>query len=450
MFTTRFRKGLRVPGNGMRAAAPKHWPQLIPLRTSHAALLTAWLCAWTSNAPGGESDLDADPWSAPLSAEALGATSQSGRPATAVATTPASPVETPSAEAPDGAATAAAIPLPVPTPTVSVSTDGRERSLILAIPLNEDRSAPEQVLNSVIYISGPLQSPGPFEFNAAADAQIPEPVIAFEPPSEHADEVSLAALGAIDEIARDSLAMSYPAKLEDIPLPLELDDAPLLPTRNSLSIEPNADVIWAPVAAEQHTATQSFEASSVLAVLQSPLSAQPQAPAGIAEPAAPDARAGSALPSVAQQLAKLDIAERLPGPPLAVAALAQVSAFDPSRTVQRFEVTGKSALSRPIIDDALKAFLGVERNDEQLQAARNALQRAHDVNGQRVKVVLGEQRERNGVAQLDVRELKRYSLRIAGELRYDPVSRRNVRTDVVFDHDEPLPNLILSRKLTLR
>lgn len=436
MSTTRIRQCFRV-AERLREAKSKPSAPLIPLRTSHAALLTVAFCAWTSNAPGGDGDLTADPWETPLSAEALESTSQTGTPNTALATTPPPP-PTAIANPPIAPAVTPAATATLAAPTVSISTDGRERSLVLAIPVHAERIAPEQAPLSVIYTSGPLQNLGPFEFGAAADAEIPEPVVAFEPAAARFDEASVVALSAVDQVVRDGFAASYPAKLEDIVLPAKLDVAPSF-TRGSTPAGQSEHLVWAPAIAEPRMAIQFAEALPIpLEQITQPTVASPTNTSTMSAAVTP------------QQLARLDVADRLPGPPLAAAALAQVSAFDASRTVQRFEVTGKTALARPLIDDALKAFLGVERTDEQLQAARTALQRAHDVNGQRVKVVLGEKREHDGVARLDVRELKRYSLRIAGELRYDPVTRRNVRADVLIEHDEPLPSLTLSRKLSLK
>jgi hemolysin activation/secretion protein len=253
------------------------------------------------------------------------------------------------------------------------------------------------------------------------------------------DEITVAALGAIEHITRDAAPLAYPARLEDVPMPVALESSARTETAasNALAAEHPAQ---AAVAAPAPVTTQQ----NVLPMLPGLLAQQSKLESASAT-SQPDA-----ISTGPQLLAKADIGQRMPGPPLAPAALAQISAFDASRTVQRFEVSGSTALSRPIIDDALKAFLGVDRTDTHLQAARDALQRAHDVNGRRVKVVLPEQRERDGVARLEVREIKRYSLRIAGELRYDPVLRRNVRSDVNLDHDEPLPSLTLSRKLSLK
>lgn len=426
-----------------RCAASRHL-QFIPLRTSHAALLTAWLCAWTSNAPGEDVGPEVDPWGAPLSAQALDATSQSGTNSTAVAATPppSSTDSVPTASTPPVAASVVAPSEPTPfmmaPPAVTVTTDGRERSVVLAIPLEPDHAAPE-LSPAVLYVSGPAQLPGPFEFNAAVDKDLPEPVIAFEPPATRADEISVAALGAIEHIARDTAPLAYPARLEDVPMPAALESAARLETAAS-----NA-------AAAEHPAQAAVTAPALVTTQQNVL---PLLPGLLAQQSRIESVSATsqrgAVSTEPQLLAKVDIGQRMPGPPLAPAALAQISAFDASRTVQRFEVSGSTALSRPIIDDALKAFLGVDRTDTHLQAARDALQRAHDVNGRRVKVVLPEQRERDGVARLEVREIKRYSLRIAGELRYDPVLRRNVRSDVNLDHDEPLPSLTLSRKLSLK
>jgi hemolysin activation/secretion protein len=258
----------------------------------------------------------------------------------------------------------------------------------------------------------PLESSGLYDFNGATDTEMPEAVAAFEPPTARFEGVDVAAIGALDEIAVASFATAYPAKLEDIPVASVLQQ-------------------------EQLLAAAQSPAFAGAAQKPKPVVAQVTPPSAI-------------VPSAPQQLANLDVQERLPGKPLAPVVLARFNAFDESRTMQRFEVTGRSPMPRPLIDDALKAFLGNDRTDEQLQAARDALQRAHDVSGHRVKVILGEQGERDGVARLEVRERKRYSLRIAGELRYDPVTRRNVVANTILNYDEPLTSLTLSRKLSLK
>lgn len=406
-------------------------------RKTIASLVAVCLCGWTSLAPGG----DVDPWEAPLSAEALDATSQIGAPPTAIVHR--APVETvpagvvaPSVIAPTQAATPAPAPLPataatipsaVVTPAIAVTTDGRERSLVLAIPALPERAA--EAVAPVLYVVTPLDQPAPYDFTAAAQTEVPEPLVMFEPPAAaQFEEVTVAALGALQEIVTPVPAVAvYPATLEDVPTAVTLHD---LPEAVALPEPPEVLAVADPLTA----ALATTEAPVVLA-------AAPAAPAALPEP--------TREPSP-QLLAKLDFDQRLPGPALSLAALAQISAFDPGRTVQRIEVAGKSPLSRPVMDDAVKAFMGTDRTDEQLSAVRDALQRAHDVNGHRVKVVVGEQRENDGVARLEVRELKRYSLSIAGEMRYDPVTRRNVRVVASVQHDEPLTSLTLSRKLSLR
>jgi hypothetical protein len=266
--------------------------------------------------------------------------------------------------------------------------------------------------------------------------------VAFEPPTARFDDAAVAAQGALNEIAVASFATAYPAKLEDVPTPVALDAIPAPVPVNDISALAalGQNVQWA----------AAQPAAFADPVRQRELSFMPVAPFVPAPAIAPLAQDTPRTEGAPQQLANLDNPRRLPGTPLTLTALAQFNAFDASRTMQRFEVTGKSPLPRLLIDNALHAFLGTERDDEQLKAARNALQRAHDMNGHRVKVILGEQRERDGVARLEVRELKRYSLRIAGELRYDPVMRRNVRAEIILDHEEPLTSLTLSRKLSLR
>jgi hypothetical protein len=297
----------------------------------------------------------------------------------------------------------------------------------LAIPALPERAA--EAVAPVLYVVTPLDQPAPYDFTAAAQTEVPEPLVMFEPPAAaQFEEVTVAALGALQEIVTPVPAVAvYPATLEDVPTAVTLHD---LPEAVALPEPPEVLAVADPLTA----ALATTEAPVVLA-------AAPAAPAALPEP--------TREPSP-QLLAKLDFDQRLPGPALSLAALAQISAFDPGRTVQRIEVAGKSPLSRPVMDDAVKAFMGTDRTDEQLSAVRDALQRAHDVNGHRVKVVVGEQRENDGVARLEVRELKRYSLSIAGEMRYDPVTRRNVRVVASVQHDEPLTSLTLSRKLSLR
>jgi hemolysin activation/secretion protein len=110
---------------------------------------------------------------------------------------------------------------------------------------------------------------------------------------------------------------------------------------------------------------------------------------------------------------------------LAISATGVFAQAGPRFEIRRFEVVGNTAVPAARIDAAVKPFLGPDRDFAAVQAALAALQKLYaDAGLTTVEVALPEQRLKDGVVRIEVRELKFGKLEVEGNRYY---SAGNVR-----------------------